>query len=182
MTAENSAVDSLEQFLRSVERRALRHVELSCRDHEDALDVVQETMLAFVKRYRDKPADQWPLLFWRVLDSKLVDLYRKRSLRGRWFGWLGMAEEDSTTDPLQQVADPIEPGPLSRLSDQQATEALLQALRQLPLRQRQAFLLRVWEGLDVQQTASAMAVSEGSVKTHLFRALQVLRGRLEKHL
>ena len=182
MSAEHSSVASLDQFLRSVERRALRQVELSCRDHEDALDVVQEAMLAFVKRYRRKPAEQWPLLFWRVLDSKLIDLYRRRSLRGRWFGWLGAGEDQAPSDPLAQVADLREPGPLGRLGDQQAAAALEQALRALPLRQRQAFLLRVWEGLDVQQTAAAMAVSEGSVKTHLYRALQALRGRLERHL
>lgn len=182
MPAEQSSAASLDQFLRSVERRALRHVELSCRDREDALDVVQDAMLAFVRRYRRKPAGEWPLLFWRVLDSKLVDLYRRRSLRGRWFGWLGAGDDSAATDPLEQLADPLEPGPLGRLGDQQATQALEQALRQLPLRQRQAFLLRVWEGLDVQQTAAAMAVSEGSVKTHLFRALQALRGRLEAHL
>ena len=182
MSAEDSSVANLEQFLRSVERRALRQVELSCRDHEDALDVVQEAMMAFVRRYRRKPAAEWPLLFWRVLDSKLIDLYRKRSLRGRWFGWLGVGDDEQASDPLEQIADPADPGPPGRLGDQQATQALEQALRDLPLRQRQAFLLRVWEGLDVQQTAAAMSVSEGSVKTHLFRALQTLRGRLEVHL
>jgi RNA polymerase sigma-70 factor (ECF subfamily) len=174
---------ALDAFLRSVERRALRHVELSGQSREDALDILQEAMLAFVRRYRDKPEPEWPLLFWRVLGSKLVDAQRRRSVLGRWFGWLGLGhDEDTGEDPLARVADPAEPGPDGRLGDREATAALDAALQALPLRQRQAFLLRVWEGLDVAATATAMGVSEGSVKTHLFRALQSLRGRLEEHL
>ncbi len=173
---------ALDAFLRGVERRALRHLELSGQSREDALDILQEAMLAFVRRYRDKPEAEWPLLFWRVLDSKLVDAQRRRTVLGRWFGWLGLGGEDHDSDPLAQVADPAEPGPARRLGDREATVALDAALRALPQRQRQAFLLRVWEGLDVADTARAMGVSEGSVKTHLFRALQSLRGRLEDHL
>jgi RNA polymerase sigma-70 factor, ECF subfamily len=179
---EAASESLLDRFLRSVERRAFRHVELACRQREDALDVVQEAMLAFVRRYRRHPEAQWPLLFWGVLNSKLVDLQRRRSVRGRWLGWLGVGDEGESEDPIQQVVDPGEPGPLARLADGEATEALLGALRDLPLRQRQAFLFRVWEGLDVAQTARAMAISDGSVKTHLFRAMQHLRARLENHL
>ncbi len=172
----------LDHFLRSVERRAFRHVELACREREDALDVVQDTMLAFVRRYRRHPGEQWPLLFWSVLNSKLIDLQRRRSVRGRWLGWLGAGDEGESEDAIQQVVDDAEPGPLVRLADGAATEALLGALRDLPLRQRQAFLFRVWEGLDVSETARAMAISDGSVKTHLFRAMTNLRARLENHL
>lgn len=173
---------ALDRFLRGVERRAYRHVELSCLPGEDAADVLQEAMLAFVRHYRRHPQADWPPLFWRVLDSKLVDLQRRRSLRGRWFGWLGLGEDEDGEDALAQLPDRHEPGPLARLGDGEATRALFEALRALPLRQRQAFLLRVWEGFDVARSAQVMAVSEGSVKTHLFRALQALRARLEKHL
>lgn len=175
---------ALDAFLRGVERRALRHVELSGQSREDALDILQECMLAFVRRYRAKPEAEWPLLFWRVLGSRLVDAQRRRSLLGRWFGWLrpDLDEDGAEADPLARRADPAEPGPERRLGDREAMGALDDALRALPLRQRQAFLLRVWEGLDVAATASAMGISEGSVKTHLFRALQSLRARLEEHL
>lgn len=179
---EAATENQLDHFLRSVERRALRHVELSCRHHEDALDVVQDAMLAFVRRYRRHPTEQWPLLFWSVLNSKLIDLQRRRSVRGRWLGWLGAGDESDLEDAIQQIGDLGEPGPLIRLAHEEATAALLLALRDLPLRQRQAFLFRVWEGLDVSETAGAMAISSGSVKTHLFRAMANLRARLENHL
>lgn len=179
---EDVTENELDHFLRSVERRALRHVELSCRHHEDALDVVQEAMLAFVRRYRGHPGEQWPLLFWSVLNSKLIDLQRRRSVRGRWLGWLGAGDDSDLEDAIQQIVDVGETGPLVRLANEEATAALLCALRDLSLRQRQAFLFRVWEGLDVAETARAMAISDGSVKTHLFRAMTTLRARLENHL
>lgn len=172
----------LDAFLRGVERRALRHVELAGFSREDALDVLQDALLAFVRRYRERPSQEWPPLFWRVLDSRLVDAQRRRTLRGRWFGWLGLGADEDGGDPIAALPDPAEPGPAARLGDREAAAALDAALRALPLRQRQAFLLRVWEGFDVAQTAQAMGVSEGSVKTHLFRALQALRTRLESHL
>lgn len=175
---------ALDAFLRGVERRALRHVELAGQSRDDALDILQEAMLSFVRRYRDKPEAEWPMLFWRVLGSRLVDAQRRRSLLGRWFGWLGLGQDEDgmLEDPLARVADPAEPGPDGRLGDREAAAALQLALQALPQRQRQAFLLRVWEGLDVAATAQVMEVSEGSVKTHLFRALQSLRSRLEAHL
>lgn len=171
---------ALDCFLREVERRALRMAEMSCGSREDALELVQEAMYGFVRTYRTKPAAEWPLLFWRVLDSRLTDFHRRRTVRSRWMSWfVPRDEEDAGQDVIDRVPDPSEPGPLARLTDQDAMRALESALRSLPLRQRQAFLLRVWEGLDVAQTAAAMGLSEGSVKTHLFRALQQLRARLE---
>lgn len=171
---------AMDRFLREVERRALRMAELSSGSRDDALELVQETMYGFVRGYGGKPQAEWPLLFWRVLDSRLTDFHRRRSVRSRWMTWFSPREEDDEgEDPIARVPDPSEPGPLSRLADDEAMRALERALQALPRRQRQAFLLRVWEGLDVAQTASAMGLSEGSVKTHLFRALQQLRTRLE---
>jgi RNA polymerase sigma-70 factor (ECF subfamily) len=172
---------AIERFLRTVERRAVRMAELSTRQREDAIDVVQDAMLGFVRSYASRDAAEWGPLFWRVLDSRIHDWHRRQRVRGRWLGWFGHHDGDSEDDPIAAAPDPHEPGPLARLADGEASAALESALQALPLRQRQAFLLRLWEGLDVAATASAMRCSEGSVKTHLSRALANLRTRLEDH-
>jgi RNA polymerase sigma-70 factor, ECF subfamily len=176
---EAGASRALETFLRGVERRALRMAELSTGLREDALDLVQDAMLGFVRHYGDRDGAEWQPLFWRVLDSRLNDWHRRQKVRGRW--WQRPARDEDESDPLAAVPDAREPGPLARLADAEASAAVDGALRALPLRQRQAFLLRVWEGLDVADTATAMRCSEGSVKTHLFRALANLRVALEEH-
>lgn len=174
--------DALEAFLRDVERRALRMAELGVGHREDALDIVQDAMLTFVRLYRDKPAEEWPPLFHRVLDSRMLDFHRRQTVRGRWLGWIDrIVGRDEDSDALAQVADPHVPQPWQAVADGETADALERALRALPNRQRQAFLLRIWEGLDVADTARAMACSEGSVKTHLSRAMAALRGQLEHH-
>ena len=172
----------LDGFLRSVERRALRIAELSVGSRDEALDLVQDAMLAFVRNYAAKPEADWPPLFYRVLDSRVTDWHRRSRVRGRWLGsWWPAAREDDDEDPVAMAADPAEAGPLARLIGEDAGQALEGALRNLPLRQRQAFLLRIWEGLDVADTATAMRCGEGSVNTHLWRALAALRAALEAH-
>ena len=177
-TARTQALD---RFLRGVERRALRTAELTVGDREDALELVQEAMLGFVRRYRDKPEADWPPLFHRVLESRITDHLRRRQVRGRVMSWLrGDPDPAAGADPLAQVPDPREPGPAQRAADHETRSALVAAIGRLPRRQRQVFLLRVWEGLDVADTARALAVGEGSVKTHLSRALEHLREHLEQ--
>jgi RNA polymerase sigma-70 factor (ECF subfamily) len=171
---------AIERFLREVERRALRMAEFATGNRQEALDLVQEAMFGFVRHYAEKPVGEWPPLFWRVLDSRINDWHRRQRAHRRWLGWFERSDDDDD-DPIAAAPDPGEPGPLARLADREASEALGHGLRALPLRQRQAFLLRMWEGLDVAATAAAMRCSEGSVKTHLFRALANLRSYLEAH-
>ena len=175
--------DALEAFLRGIERRALRMAELAVGGREDALDIVQDCMLAFVRNYRDKPAADWAPLFHRVLDSRVLDFHRRHQVRSRWLGWIDrlVGRDEVDEDPLANIADAHAPQPWQAVADGETAKALDAALRALPNRQRQAFLLRVWEGLDVADTARAMACSEGSVKTHLSRAMTALRAQLEHH-
>jgi RNA polymerase sigma-70 factor, ECF subfamily len=170
---------SLDAFLRGVERRALRMAELATGSRDEALDLVQDAMFGFVRHYGGHDGAEWPPLFWRVLDSRLNDWHRRQKVRGRWS--FRPDDKDTEDDPIASAPDAREPGPLSRMADGEATVALDAALRELPLRQRQAFLLRIWEGLDVAATSIAMRCSEGSVKTHLSRALANLRRALEAH-
>lgn len=177
---QRDRMHSLDAFLRGVERRALRMAELGCGQREDALDIVQDAMLAFARRYAGHDPADWAPLFHRVLDSRIMDHHRRSQVRSRWRLWLKPREDDEA-DPLEQIADPQQPEPWMRLSDERLMGDLEAGLRALPVRQRQCFLLRIWEGLDVAQTAAAMACSEGSVKTHLSRALSRLREHLAEH-
>ena len=182
VNAHTTPERALDQFLKTVERRALRMAELATAQRDEALDLVQDAMFGFVRHYSQKPAAEWAPLFYRVLDSRLNDWHRRRQVRSRWLAvFTRDVDADDESDEIAQAPDLSEPGPLLRLSGGEAARDLDVALRRLPLRQRQAFLLRVWEGLDVAETALAMGCSEGSVKTHLSRALNALRQALEDH-
>lgn len=165
---------TLDAFLAQVERRAFRVAELQLRQREDAMDAVQDAMLRLVRHYRDKPATEWAPLFWGILRRRVVDLQRRRKVRSIVVGWLGGGRDDQGDElPVWEPADPGQ-DPLGRLHDVQAYADMAAAVRQLPQRQREAFMLRMLEGLDVAETAHAMGCSEGSVKTHCFRAVQTL--------
>lgn len=175
----------LDRFLASVERRAFRIAEYATHNRDEALDIVQDAMLKLVRRYANRAPAEWPPLFYRILNNRINDWYRRgkvwRGWLSRWGDWrhAGDDEEDVGMDP--EFAAPAHENPLEQLARAGAMDELVAALKELPLRQQQAFLLRVWEGLDVAQTAFAMACSEGSVKTHLSRATARLRKRLEAH-
>ena len=170
---------ALDQFLVSVERRAFKIAQLGLRNDDDALDAVQDAMMKLVQSYSARPEDEWRSLFYRILSNRIRDLQRRRTVRGRIMSWLPVrdAEDDEEFDPITQAPSP-EAEPARRLELDEAIGVLETAVAELPPRQQQAFLLRNFEGLDVGATASAMGCSEGSVKTHYFRALENLRARL----
>ena len=172
----------LNRFLAGVERRAFRIAEFSLRDRDDALDVVQAAMLRLAQGYGQRPSAEWQPLFYRILYNGIRDCQRRRAVRSRRFGWLpgwlaDDAGEPDSDDPLARVADGA-PDPVLRLMAGEAMDRLARALESLPARQQEAFVLRCLEGMDVADTAAAMGCSDGSVKTHYFRALQTLRERL----
>jgi RNA polymerase sigma-70 factor (ECF subfamily) len=169
---------ALEQFLSSVEKRAFKIAQLGLRNNDDALDAVQDAMMKLVQSYATRSSEEWRPLFYRILANGIRDMQRRRTVRGRIMAWLPQrADEDEESDPVAQ-APSAEPTPPRRLELDEAIGALEAAIAALPPRQQQAFLLRNFEGLDVAETASAMGCSEGSVKTHYFRALEALRARL----
>ncbi|MBS0388859.1 MAG: RNA polymerase sigma factor [Proteobacteria bacterium] len=173
---------SLESFLATVERKAFRIAQIALRHEDDALDAVQEAMLRLVRHYARRPAAEWAPLFYRILENCVRDVQRRRSVRARVMAWLPFtgADDDDAADPLEQAAD-ASPLPPAQVQADETLRALEAALAELPARQRQAFLLRNFEGLDVAATAQAMGCTEGSVKTHYFRALQTLRARLGEY-
>jgi RNA polymerase sigma-70 factor (ECF subfamily) len=137
-------------------------------------------MLRLAQSYAARPVEEWKPLFYRILYNGIRDLQRRHGVRRRFFGWLPGAsrnDDEAGEDPLEQVPDTA-PEPLQQLATDEAMQHLDHALRRLPARQFEAFSLRCLEGLDVAATAAAMGCSEGSVKTHYFRALRVLRAEL----
>lgn len=168
---------ALDGFLASVERRAFRMAELALGHREDALDAVQDAMIAFLG-YRERPQSEWPALFFSVLRSRITDRHRRNTVRRRVLAVFGVQDDAEAEDPMAQLADTA-PGPAEADERARAWKALGLALRSLPRRQREAFLLRELQGLSGAETATAMGCSEGSVKTHLFRAQAALRTQLD---
>lgn len=171
----------LNQFLSSVERRAFKHAEFSVRDTHTALDVVQDAMIKLSVKYGDKPVEELPLLFQRILHNALRDHYRRQKVRNAWvtlFSGLQSQHDDEEFDPLEVLEDPENQSapdkPEQSLQQKQVVAQIEDALNKLPLRQREAFLLRYWEGLDTSETAAVMGCTEGSVKTHCSRATHAL--------
>jgi RNA polymerase sigma-70 factor (ECF subfamily) len=178
-----NSTEALNQFLARVERHSFIMSQMAKRNREDSLDIVQETMLGFIRHYSSRPEEEWKPLYYRVLNSRIRDWQRRNIVRSRFRAWLGFGDDDpnDAEDPLERIADSSSPNPAERLILNDSTEAVRGALRKLPMRQRQAFLLRAWEGMDVRETALAMGCSEGSVKTHYSRAVHALRGLLEEY-
>ncbi len=170
----------LEKFLAEIERRAFRMAQIALRDPDDALDVVQDAMLKLARNYASRPSAEWRPLFYRILENGIRDLQRRRSVRKRFMTWMPGAKEDpdnEAQDPLENVAA-AGPDIPELLMQGQAMQHLELGLRALPARQREAFMLRNFEGMDVAETATAMGCSEGSVKTHYSRAVHTLREQL----
>ena len=172
---------SLEEFLSQVERRAYRTALLSTRKSADALDIVQDAMMQLVQHYRERPANEWPLVFQRILQHRIMDWHRQQTRNKKWFWQKSIDVDEDDEDELNQIVDEREQDPAELLARASDINCVISALEKLPLRQRQAFMLRAWEGFDVNETALTMGCSEGSVKTHYFRALQTLREHLSKN-
>lgn len=164
--------EKLDQFLASVEKPAFHIAEIALRNREDALDVVQEAMVKLVEKYADKPDREWKPLFFSILRSRITDQHRRRSLQKRFFGWV---DTDSPADNAIEELAAEGHGPPDVLVEETAWEKLVAGLRALPQRQQQAFLLRTWQGLSVEDTSKIMRCSAGSVKTHLSRATHTLK-------
>lgn len=176
--------NELSDFLASVERRAFKQAVYAVRDDDAAMDIVQDSMMRLAEKYGDRPPDELPLLFQRILQNAIRDYYRRSRTRSGHSIQLSSLEvdEDDHADPLETLEIDDEHNPFATppeaLLQAETLNLLEEALQQLPPRQREAFLLRYWEGLDIAETAVAMGCSEGSVKTHCSRAAHALAGTL----
>jgi RNA polymerase sigma-70 factor (ECF subfamily) len=154
-------------------------------DEEAALDIVQDSMLKLAEKYGDRPADEFPMLFQRILQNTIRDWYRRSKVRSMWTTLLSAfssPDDDDDHDPLETLAADEDQGgirtPESMLLQSQTLNLIDEEIKKLPARQREAFLMRYWEDMDVAETAAAMGCSEGSVKTHCSRATHALAAAL----
>ncbi|KIQ96966.1 RNA polymerase sigma factor [Lysobacter sp. A03] len=164
---------TLDEFLARLGTRAFRFAEIGLRQREDALDAVQDAMMKMMN-YQDRPPAEWTPLFWSILRSRIIDIQRRRTFRMRWMAPTIERDDGSTPDWPDHGPDPAR-----NHEGREGYARLVDALQQLPRRQREAFSLRILEELDVATTAKAMGCSEGSVKTHLSRARTALQLQLE---
>ena len=177
---------ALADFLKGVERRAFKRTAFAVRDEESALDIVQDAMIRLAQRYADRPAAEWPMLFQRILSNATMDWFRRQKVRNAvvssmedleanddapGFDLLEYLETNSESSGTESAADAA-----YRTQVMQIIELEISAL---PARQREAFLLRYWEDMDVAETAQTMGCSEGSVKTHCSRAVHALAQALK---
>jgi len=176
-----ASAEELSAFLASVERRAFKQAQFAVRDADGALDIVQDAMLKLAENYGDRPAAELPLLFTRILQNTIHDYFRRQKVRSTWitlFSALGGRGEEEDSDPLETLealagSDGAESAE-DKVERSQVIAIIEEEISRLPARQREAFVMRYWEELDVAETAAAMGCSEGSVKTHCSRATHAL--------
>jgi RNA polymerase sigma-70 factor, ECF subfamily len=176
----------MSDFLASVERRAFKQAVFAVKDDDSALDVVQDTMLKLAEKYSDRPIEELPMLFQRILQNNIRDWFRRSKVRSTWttlFSSFGSKDDgDDEFDILETLAAEqslnVPVAPAAQLEQSQVLKIIEESVEKLPARQREAFMLRYWEEFDVAETAEAMGCSQGSVKTHCSRAVQSLSAML----
>lgn len=177
----------MSDFLASVERRAFKQCVYAVHEEQAALDIVQDSMMKLAEKYAQRPPAELPLLFQRILQNTIHDHFRRQKVRNTWTTLLSSFgkgdEKDDDYDILETLSaksdSNLAADPAKQFEQGQIVGMIEQALARLPARQRQAFLLRYWEELDVAEAAAAMGCSEGSVKTHCSRAVRALAEMLK---
>jgi RNA polymerase sigma-70 factor (ECF subfamily) len=176
----------LSDFLKSVEKRAFKRSIYHVRDEEAALDIVQDSMMKLAEHYGDTPVHELPMLFQRILSNCTLDWFRRQKTRNALFSNMSdfeSASDDGDFDLLETYASADSSQQVESAEDLTRRAQTLREIEveilELPGRQREAFLMRYWEDMDVAETAAAMGCSEGSVKTHCSRAVQALSKALK---
>ncbi len=182
LTSEQALAD----FLKSVEKRAFKRTAFTVRDDESALDIVQDAMIRLAEKYADRPPAEWPMLFQRILSNATMDWFRRQRVRNAVLTSvedLESGDDETSFDLLEYLESEDESTGTESAADSAYRSQLMAIIEseisELPARQREAFLLRYWEDLDVAETAQAMGCSEGSVKTHCSRAVHALAQALK---
>ncbi len=174
--SEQTLNHRLDHFLKSEQNKAYAIVMLNLKNSADAMDVIQNAMLSFVSHYKNKPQSQWKPLFYRILQNKIKDHFRKQSSWLRVF-FSPTNEDDGQAKDIENSASDL-PSPLAQLHTNSRGKALVKVIQSLPTKQKQAVVYRLWQQFSVSETAQIMNISQGSVKTHLFRATKKIKAEL----
>lgn len=171
----------LSDFLKSVEKRAFKRSVYHVRNQEAALDIVQDSMMKLAEHYGHKPVEELPMLFQRILSNCTLDWFRRQKTHNALFSNLNDFESANDAEDFNLLESLDLAGETEQAESAETRTERMQTLKEiesqiqlLPARQREAFLLRYWEELDVAETAAAMGCSQGSVKTHCSRAVHAL--------
>ncbi len=181
-TINQTAIESMDntarlnQFFIAHEKKAYAIAFMSLKNQADALDVVQDVMIKFVQKYSKKDRSCWEALFYRMINNRVTDFHRANAKKKTLFGFLMPNEEHDK--PLREAVDTNQIDIINQINNEMTLSHLQVALNDLPTRQLQSFMCRIWEGLSVSETAQSMKCSQGSVKTHLYRALSNLRSKV----
>lgn len=167
----------LDEFFKQQQTQAFKMAYVLTHNKDDALELVQDSMLRLVQNYASKPPEQWKLLFYRILQNCIRDFHRRLAIR-KLFGVFSSPHKDSEDEQHHQAADKERNNPQQQLEQSSELKLIMCALNTLPLRQQQTFLLRAWQEFSVSETADTLSISQGSVKTHYSRALARLRDLL----
>ena len=165
-----------DHFLKGVQNKAFAQAEYAVGDRDEALDIVQDSMMKLAKNYIDKPEAEWPMLFQRILQNKIRDWYRKQKVRRIIFWWEQYQDEGQGAPELLATN---QSSPVGDVSSDQTLEMLDKEVKSLPLRQQHVFMLRAFWGHNIEETAGILGCTAGTVKTHYSRAINTLRTRLE---
>lgn len=178
----------LSDFLSQVERRAFKQTVYAVRDEHMALDIVQDAMMKLAEKYGARPPEEFPMLFQRILQNTMRDYWRRQKVRNIWTTLLSsfsvVGDDGEESDPLEMLTSNTHnetDEPQAQLEQRQTISLIEDALKKLPTRQREAFVMRYWEEMDVAETAITMGCSQGSVKTHCSRAVHALAKTLAAH-
>lgn len=176
----------LSDFLASIEKRAFKQAVYAVRRDETALDIVQDAMIKLAEKYGDRPASELPMLFQRILQNTISDFFRREKVRNTWVSLFSSMSANSDDDDFDLLdvyqgdeGNEVVESSADKLERAQVLTIIEEEIEKLPARQREAFLMRYWNDMDVAETAEAMNCSEGSVKTHCSRAAHALAKALK---
>lgn len=164
-----------EDVVRTCQPKVFRFALASLRDRDAAQTVTQDCFLKAFQA-RDRFRHECSVETWLMRIA--INLVRDHARNQRWQFWRRAEQAAKPVDGLRNWLGDGRLSPEAETSLKQQVAAVWDAASGLPERQRTVFLLRFVEDMDILDIAAATGMREGTVKSHLFRALQTVRERM----